>query len=160
MRYGDFLSTFVPGAVLTLAVIPKGYESIAAVSALVLIPVAFLVGGILEAITRLVWEPLVLLRWKRIEPTDSQALRDAGVLRVHERNVEKSYKWACFYANGGFSLLLICAAGLLQRSGLTALEAGSLVGTACVLLSASIKQWGYFATVHNRIHRASAADSS
>jgi hypothetical protein len=71
LKWGDVLSTLLPGAVALLAVAPyfpslasrmENIDKAEPAVGLVLVIAATLAGGVLEAFTRITWEPFWLMR--------------------------------------------------------------------------------------------------
>src|SRR5687767_10031550 len=71
LKWGDVLSTVLPGAVALYAVAPcfpsldgqiKSINTAGPITGLALLMAAALSGGVLEAFTRIIWEPFWLVR--------------------------------------------------------------------------------------------------
>lgn len=160
LKWGDALSTFLPGAVAVYAVAPfvsilqewlDGLNSSSAAgSAAALTVASVLAGGILEAISRLTWE-----RWWLIRVCPSMNvlpyLRDSpSYVELYERGVQSSYKYVTFYANFAWATTALII-GRAVNSSLCSVETLILSVTVLLLLRASHVQWTYFVNYQNQV---------
>lgn len=155
LKWGDVLSTLLPGALALFALAPyfqflndyvEHPDKISVPVGVALLIAAALAGGILEAFTRVTWE-LCLTRW-------CPSPRVLGQLTVqnldlYEFGVQGSYKYATFYANFAWAIALIIAGRLYSGdrpwwSVITFIINFTLILIFILLLVASYIQWTYF----------------
>jgi hypothetical protein len=152
LKWGDFLSMLLPGVVALFSLkywIPalreeaSHLEKVTAFEGAACLIAAALLGGVLEALTRVTWEKYWLV--KRCKPPAMwHKLKDPLSLSLYENGVQGSYKYATFYSNFGFAAIFLlvsrCHAGVRLYS-FTTVALLSLIG---LLFWASDVQWGYF----------------
>ncbi len=158
LKWGDVLSTLLPGSVALFAIAPYfpllheqmlHLNDIEIGSGLALLIAAALVGGLLEAVTRITWE-----RWwlvKRCPPMDVLPNLTAENMDLYERGIQGNYKYATFYANFAWATLLLCVSRLDQ--GVSVLSVGTLLLAVSigVLLRASHVQWTYYVNYQTNV---------
>jgi hypothetical protein len=114
---------------------------------------ASLVGGILEAFTRVIWERLWLIRWCR--PPDILPKLNINNLDLYERGVQSSYKYVTFYANFAWAIALVFAGRLFTGDKIwpviTFVINFTLVIIFMLLLVASHIQWTYFVNYQKKV---------
>jgi fluoride ion exporter CrcB/FEX len=150
LKWGDVLSTLLPGAVALFAVAPyfptlkrwidnldKSGPSIG----VVLLIAAALAGGVLEAVTRITWEKFLS---KKYPLGDVLCNLTPVNVDLYERGVQSSYKYATFYANFAGALALLYLSRLIQGASGCSLGSVMLGCTILILLVASYVQWGYY----------------
>jgi len=151
LKWGTVISTLLPGALALFAIAAffpplkariYNLEGIGATFGVVLVMVAVLLGGVLEAFTRVVWERYWLL--PHCQPPDALSKLSAGNADLYERGVESSYKYVTFYANFAWAVLLMIASRLYAGDKPCSAIVWLLVVVAMVLLRASHVQWTYF----------------
>ena len=158
LKWGDALSLVLPGALALFAVslffkepewaIDQVLHVIGPTAGLALLLAAAVLGGVLEGITRISWERLILA--KRFPfPSVLNKLTPENI-DLYERGVQSSYKWVTFYANAATALLVL-SGGLLYRGG--ALRWGIPIAllVAGVLFRASYIQWTYFGNYLSKV---------
>lgn len=158
-KFGDVLSTILPGALAIFAIAQyfptlndqiQKLDKAGATLGLVLLMAAALAGGVLEAFTRITWEPYWLRR--KCKPTsDALSCLSAENLDLYERGVQSSYKWVTFYANFAWASTILWISRLTHSS--TRFSIGTLIITLTivVLLRASYVQWTYFVNYQNKV---------
>jgi hypothetical protein len=152
LKWGDVLSLLFPGVIALFAVspyFPALHERILKIDqatptfGLVLLIGAAIAGGILGAITRIVWEPYWLVRRCRVPLHVIQNVT-AENKDLYERLVDNSYKYVTFYANlawaTGILLFTRMQQGVPFCSGSTLI----LVLVIIILIRASHVQWTYY----------------
>ena len=152
LRAGDVLSTILPGAVVVFAIAPFSStltdwlnHITQAGPGIALLVATALMGGLLEAWTRISWERYVLNRWCK-SPSVLHTLRESQLhLDLYERGVQSSYKYVTFYANFAWAVLVLASArlagGVWQPCSA---KVGATAASFIVLLVASYIQWTYF----------------
>jgi hypothetical protein len=162
LKWGDILSTLLPGAVALVALSPffptlarqiDHPKEIGPAAGVALLMAAALAGGILEAWTRVTWEKY-WLAWRCPSPDVLSHLNEKNQ-ELYERGVESSYKYAIFYANLAWAILLLLARRAVDQQFLVA---GSLI-LACaiaLLLRASHVQWTYYVNYLNKVFASKA----
>jgi hypothetical protein len=108
LKTGDVLSTLIPGSLGLYAIAPHipflavlfaDLNKASAVTGIALLIGAVFIGGILEALTRIGWEKLFLVRREKPPNILSNLKTDPHALEIYERTVQSSYKYVTFYAN-------------------------------------------------------------
>ncbi len=164
LKWGDVLSHLLPGAVglyasakffPELARLLANPNAIGPAAGIALLMAAALIGGILEAFTRLTWERFVLQRFCRSRDVLKQLTKDN--LELYERGVQSSYKYVTFYANFAWATLFL----FLCRIGVGSV-AGSLLllSATIVLLLASYVQWTYYVNYQNKVFGPRSDDAA
>lgn len=162
LKWSDVLSTLLPGTLALIAIAPwvplldawigTLDQAGIAVGFTLLIFVA-LVGGFLEAVTRILWEKHWLIRQCRPPSHVLKLLKEnPHYLNLYERSVQSSYKYVTFYSNFGFAAILLFSRNLLMRE-IELFSAATVVYVIVifVLFSASHVQWGYYVNSQNKI---------
>jgi hypothetical protein len=158
LKWGDVLSTLLPGAVALFAVAPcfpslwSWFEKIDKAGpaiGLMLLIAAALAGGVLEAVTRIAWEPLWLVR--RCKPPDALSALTKDNLDLYERGVQSSYKYVTFYANFAWATVLLLLSHLRYSANRFSIGTAILLFSIAVLLRASHVQWKYYVNYQNKI---------
>ena len=164
LRWGDILSTLLPGGVAVFALAPYfptlnqwidniGETGVGLEIGVALLGVSALSGGVLEAFTRITWEKFWLLRKNSPSPHVLRALKDSQHnLALYDLFVQGSYKYSTFYANFAWAMTALLVSRL-QHSDQTIWSIGTLLHAAVVvvLLAASHVQWGYYVKSQNKI---------
>ena len=151
LKLGDVLSILLPGVLALFAIspyYPTLYQQILRIDqatptfGVVLLIGAAIAGGVLGAFTRIVWEPLWLVRRHRVPPEVMRRVKDNKDL--YERLVENSYKYVTFYANLAWATLILIV--VRTQRGIPFRSVGTLIllPTAIILILASHLQWSYY----------------
>jgi hypothetical protein len=159
LKWGDVLSTLLPGGLALFAIAPffplldaymNALDKISVPSGVALLIAATLIGGVLEAFTRVTWERYFLCRVHPI-PSILEKL-NAKNLDLYERGVQSSYKYVTFYANFAWAVAMLFFSRILTGAT-TARSAGSIILAIVfvLLLFSSYVQWTYFATYLKRV---------
>jgi hypothetical protein len=158
LKWGDALSTLLPGALALFALagfFPSldarihNVEQIGTTLGIVLLMAAALTGGILEAITRVIWERYWLIPHCK-PPNALKNLRSEN-LDLYERGVQSSYKYVTFYANFAWATGLLILSRLYKGNKPCSATLWLLVIVTMVLLRASHVQWTYFVNYLNQV---------
>lgn len=158
LKWSDFISMGLPGAVAVFAIAPwwpPFWELVSRLNdASLTLGVAFLftaaiAGGVLEALTRVTWEKYVLMR--RCEPPDVLSRLTVANLPLYERSVDNSYKYVTFYANLAWAALLTAVTAAWKPDLGGAPVACMLLAIALLLLCASFVQWTYFVNYQRKV---------
>ena len=163
LKLGDALSLLLPGAVVLYAVTPylesdptwAGIEN-GVIASFAMLIAAAVFGGVLEAFTRVTWERYILNKWcpsPNILPSLGKHPRR---IDLYDRGVQGSYKFATFYANLAWAVLIV----MLARGGqvgcpwlvLFILVAGLLLWTSYV-------QWTYFVNYLKQVFERNTEDA-
>ena len=163
LKWGDVLSILLPGAVALFAVAPyfpslanrmDSIDKAGAAMGLVLLIAATLAGGVLEALTRITWEPWWLKR--RCPIGDALSNLSPDNLELYERGVQSSYKYVTFYANFAWATLLLLLSHLHHHAW-KVLSIGNaiLLLAIVILLRASHMQWKYYVNYQRKIFERS-----
>lgn len=153
LKWGEVLSTLLPGAVALFAVAPlfpllehqlSRLDQIGLGGGVALLMAAALAGGVLEAITRVTWERHVLVKLCPSPQGTLAKLNSSLRLDLYERGVQSSYKYATFHANLGTAFLLLVVSRVYQGRTIYDLPNLVLLVTTGILFWASYVQWGYF----------------
>ena len=110
---------------------------------------AALAGGILEAFTRVTWEKYWLL--SRCRPVDILSKLNAENISLYERGVQGSYKYATFYANFAWAMLLLLIGRLYAGQKFCSAITFIIFGVVLLLLVASHIQWKYYVNYQNKM---------
>lgn len=149
LKWGEVLSTLLPGAVAVLAVAPafpfldsliRNIDNVTVGGGVALLMASALAGGVLEAITRVTWERHFLVRFCRAPSVLHRLTPDN--LELYERGVQSSYKYVTFYAN--FAVALLVLMGSRWLTGRRNWGNVVIFLSAAVLLHASSVQWRYY----------------
>lgn len=153
LKWGDALSMVLPGMVALLAVGPYTptlnswllglpEAGLGVVAALVVAATA--IGGILEAITRVLWVHIFNIR--RTVGVDALALlgKNPELLDLYERGVQVTYKWTTFYTNMGTAVLLVSLSRFHHGPDRLTFVNVALLTVTVVLFRAAWVQW----TIH------------
>jgi len=156
IKWGDVLSTLLPGAVALFAVAQyfpalngwiQNLNSAGTAVGLALLIGSALCGGVLEAFTRIGWERWWLMR--RCKPPDSLKNLKLENLELYERGVQGSYKYVTFYANFAWATLLLLIKQM--RSNPWSIGSAILLFAAGILLWASHIQWTYYVNYQQKL---------
>jgi hypothetical protein len=159
LKWGDALSMLLPGAVALFALsswIPalkdqtKNFQNITVALGFALLMAAALLGGVLEAFTRVVWERYWLVR-RCPSPRMLGKLALPGNLELYERGVQSSYKWVTFYANLSWATILLLVSLWHGGNSICSLSTLVLVGLVALLLRASHVQWTYYVNYQKEV---------
>lgn len=158
VTWGDFLSMLLPGAVALFALgawIPslndkiKDIHSVGVGEGFALLMGAALLGGVLEALTRVTWEKYWLLK---MCPSPSILHKiDSTNLELYEHGVQRSYKWVTFYANLAWAAIMLLVSRWHRGSTLCSLSTSVLIIIAGLLLWASHVQWTYYVNYQTKV---------
>jgi hypothetical protein len=158
LKWGDVLSTLLPGAVALFAVAPYfpllwsyilDLNKAGLATGMMLLIASAMAGGVLEAITRILWEPYWLMR--RCKPPDSLSNLNPDNLELYERGVQSSYKYVTFYANFAWATALLLANHLYRSTNKVSVGSAILIISIVVLLCASDRQWKYYVNYQKKI---------
>ena len=165
LKWGDALSMLLPGAIALLglrAYIPivgtwvdsisdTGNRNALLLGGALLMSAAF-AGGVLEALTRIGWERLFLVKSCPPPRGVLEALNeDPRLVDLYERGVQSSYKWVTAHANTAWALVLVAAGRVTQGEAIWSNTHGLIISTVAVLLIASYLQWTYFVNYQRRV---------
>lgn len=166
LKWGNVISTLLPGALALFAVagfFPAFYahiydiEKISATFGIVLLMAAALMGGLLEALTRVIWERFWLL--PHCKPHDALRTLKAENLELYERAVESNYKYVTFYANFAWATLLLLGSRLHSGDKPCSAVIWLLAIASMALLRASHVQWTYFVNYLSKVFPERSADN-
>jgi hypothetical protein len=158
LKWGTVISTLLPGALALFAIASffpslnakiQNPEAIGATFGIVLVMVAVLFGGVLEAVTRIVWERYWLI--PLCKPPDALTKLKADNLELYERGVESSYKYVTFYANFAWAVLLLIVSRIYSGDKACSAIIWLLAIVMIVLLRASFLQWTYFVNYLSKV---------
>ncbi len=165
LKWGNVISTLLPGALALFAIagfFPAFYsrvhdiEQIGATFGVVLLMAAALVGGLLEAVTRVIWERFWLV--PHCKPPDALRVLRADNLELYERGVEGNYKYVTFYANFAWATVLLLGSRLYSGDKPCSAVIWLLAIASMVLLRASHVQWTYFVNYLNKVFAERSAN--
>lgn len=157
LKWGEVLSTLLPGAVAIFAIAPHfptlanlfaNIDKIGVPVGLMLVVASALAGGVLEAITRIAWEPYLV---RRCKPPDALSSLTGENLELYERGVQSSYKYVTFYANFAWATALLLLSHLQYAQKRFSIGTLILIAAIPVLLRASYVQWTYYVNYQNKI---------
>jgi uncharacterized membrane protein YhaH (DUF805 family) len=161
LKWGDALSILLPGALALFAIASwfprladrvRSFEKVGVGEGFALLIGAVLMGGVLEAFTRVVWEKYWLVR--RYPPMDVLSKLTPDNLELYERGVQSSYKYVTFYANFAWAAALLLVSrwhdGTTRFWSIWTLILLAVVGR---LLRASHVQWAYYVNYQTRVIR-------
>jgi hypothetical protein len=160
LKWGDVLSTLLPGTVALFAVAPyfpslneriHNLDRIGVAGGFALLIASALAGGFLEALTRLTWERFVLVRL--CPPKDILSNLNAENMDLYERGVQGSYKYATFYANFAWATILLLYARLDHGAAICSVPTSLLAGMILMLLLASYVQWTYYVNYQTKVFK-------
>lgn len=158
LKWGDVLSTLLPGALALFALgawfplLNGGVESLKNVGVaggFALLIAAALLGMVLEAFTRVTWEKFWLVR--RCPAPDVLRNLDAGKLELYERGVQSSYKYVTFYANFAWAVILLLVSRWHSGIRVFSFSTLALLALIMLLLIASHVQWTYYVNYQNKV---------
>jgi hypothetical protein len=158
LKWGDVLSTLLPGALALFALgawfplLNGGVEKLKDVGVaggFALLIAAALLGMVLEAFTRVTWEKFWLVR--RCPAPDVLRHLDVGKLELYERGVQSSYKYATFYANFSWAVILLLVSRWHAGVGVCSYLTLVLLALITLLLVASHVQWTYYVNYQNKV---------
>jgi hypothetical protein len=157
LKWGDALSTLLPGALALLAIsswLPsladlfKNMASVGVAEGFALLIAAALLGGVLEALTRISWEKFLV--WKH-PPCDALSRLSNENLPLYERGVQSSYKYVTFYANSAWAVILLLSAKLHDDFKFYWPLALLLLVIVMILFRASYVQWVYYVNYQKKV---------
>ncbi len=160
LKWGDVLSILLPGVVALFAIspyFPTLHEKIlkidqaTATFGVVLLIGAAIVGGVIGAITRILWEPLWLVRCCKVPRGVMQNVKSEN-RELYERLVENSYKYVTFYANLAWATVILLFTRMQQGVGLCSGSALILALAIVILIRASHVQWTYYVKYMNNFY--------
>lgn len=124
-----------------------------------LLVIAALMGGLLEAWTRIVWEKYWLVR--RCRPLDVLGtLRDSAQnIDLYERGVQSSYKYSTFYANFAWAVMILAFSHFNHGAMLCSFRTLLFAIVILVLLRASHVQWTYYVNYQNKVFGPRSEDA-
>ena len=123
-----------------------------------LLVAATAIGGMLEAITRVLW--VHLFNKHRTVSVDALSLlgKHPELLDLYDRGVQVTYKWTTFYTNMGTAVLLVFLSRLhLGPDRIVLVNAGLVVMTA-VLFRAAWVQWTIYANYVEKVFARGDSD--
>jgi hypothetical protein len=159
LKWGDVLSILLPGVVALFAIspyFPALYERVLKIDqasptfGVVLLIGAAIAGGVLGAITRIVWEPYWLMRRCRVPPRVMHRVKENKDL--YERLVENSYKYVTFYANLAWATIILFVTRVQQGTSWHSGSSLILAVTVIILILASDLQWEYYVKSMNQFY--------
>ena len=157
LKWGDALSTLLPGALALLAIsswLPlladrlQHIDAIGVGGGFVLLIAAALLGGVLEALTRISWERFLV--WRH-PSSDVLSKLDKDNLELYERGVQSSYKYVTFYANSAWATMLLLIGRLHDGITLCSLQIPLLLLVVFILFRASYVQWTYYVNYQKKV---------
>lgn len=160
LKWGDVLSTLLPGALALFALagfVPtmdariRNIEQIGTAFGIVLLMAAALAGELLGVFTRVIWE-----RWWLVpncKPPDALSALKAENLELYERGVQSSYKYVTFYANFAWAIALLVANRLYKGDRPSSAIIWFLMIATVALLRGSHIQWTYFVNYLNKVFK-------
>jgi hypothetical protein len=160
LKWGDVLSTLLPGTVALFAVAPyfpllndriNNLDNIGVAGGFALLIASALAGGFLEAFTRITWERFVLVRLCR--PRDILSNLNAENIDLYERGVQGSYKYATFYANFAWATILLLFTRIDHGAAICSVATALLAGMVVILLLASYVQWTYYVNYQTKVFK-------
>jgi len=158
LKSGDVLSTLLPGALALFAISPyfpllnnmiQAIDKTTVAGGFVLLIASALAGGVLEALTRITWEPWWLQ--KRCPSPDALSGLTPEKLELYERGVQSSYKYVTFYANFAWAVLTLLIVRLVRGVARCSVASFLLVAVIVILLWASHIQWTYFVNYQKKL---------
>lgn len=158
VKWGDFLSMLLPGAVALFALgawIPvldgqlNSIQSIGIAEGFALLIAAALLGGVLEAFTRVTWERYGLRKLRRAEPILHKL--NSENLELYEHGVQRSYKWVTFYSNLAWATIALLVSRWHRGIAVYSLSTYVLTIIVALLLFASYVQWTYYVNYQNAV---------
>jgi hypothetical protein len=157
LKWGDVLSTLLPGAVVLFALASwfttlkervTNLRSVGVAEGFALLLAAALIGGVLEAFTRVTWEKYWLI--KRCPSPDILRNLDSTNIELYERGVQSSYKYVTFYANLAWATAILLASRF--HDGVKCSFSNLiLVALIALLLVASHVQWTYYVNYQSKV---------
>lgn len=160
LKWGEVLSTLLPGVVALYAIAPyfptlkakvDNINGIGWEGGLLLLMASALAGGVLEAFNRITWEKFVLAKLCR--SVDALSSLTPENLELYERGVQSSYKYSTFYANFAWAMLLLLGRRVDHGLRIKSVEMVIIAGTVAVLLVASYVQWTYYVNYLRKVFR-------
>ena len=176
LKWGDALSMILPGAVALVGLREyiSGLDvwmsrigadgqvtSAALLVGVALLMVATVVGGILEAFTRVGWEKHLLVKKCPLPRGALRSLREKpGRIALYERGVQSSYKWVTAHANTAWALSIVLIARLHNGPDRCSVINAVLLLVVALLLYASYVQWTYFVNYQTQVFTESGEESN
>jgi len=158
LKWGDVLSMLLPGAVALFALrawIPalndqvKDIQKVGVAESFALLIAAALLGGVLEAFTRVTWERYWLVK-RCPSPNILDKLNNTN-LELYERGVQSSYKWTTFYANLSWASVALLVSLWHRGSAIFSLSTLVILAVIILLLRASHVQWTYYVNYQTKV---------
>jgi hypothetical protein len=158
LKWGDVLSMLLPGAVVLFALGSwisalndqlKNIQNVGVAEGFALLIAAALLGGVLEAITRVTWEKYWLN--KRCPSPRMLSKLTTSNLELYERGVQGSYKWATFYANLSWASIMLMVSLWHRGSAICSLSTLIITVVIALLLRASHVQWTYYVNYQTEV---------
>lgn len=157
LKWGDVLSTVLPGSVAVFAVAPMfppfwalvvDLNNAGLATGIAFLFSAAIAGGFLEGITRVTWD-----RWitSKCKPHDALTGLNKDNLELYERGVQSSYKYVTFYANLAWAVSMLLVSYMLHSPRPNIVALALLIVSPAVLLDASFVQWTYFVTYQKKV---------
>lgn len=157
LKWGDVLSTFLPGVVALFALVPffpglsrlNQLNEITTAEGIGALIAAAIIGSILEAVTRVTWEKYWLV--KKCPSKDILSNLNSTNVELYERGVQSSYKYVTFYANLAWATCLLLISHFYRGGGMCSLRPFILAALIILLLRASHVQWKYYVNYQNKV---------
>jgi hypothetical protein len=112
---------------------------------------AAIAGGVIGAVTRILWEPLWLVRRCKV-PRDVMQNVTSENKDLYERLVENSYKYVTFYANLAWATAILLFTRIQQGVRLCSGSTLILALAIIILIRASHVQWTYYVKYMNNFY--------
>lgn len=167
VKWGDFLSMLLPGVVALWGIGPcypglsehlNNLDRVGIAGGIALLIAAALMGGILEAFTRITWEKFVLVR--ACKPANVLSRLTPDNISLYERGVQSSYKWCTFYANFAWATAILFAGRTHAGAAFLSIGSGLLLLAIAVLLIASYVQWTYYVSYNKKVFRVEVSKNA
>jgi hypothetical protein len=158
LKWGDALSMLLPGSVALLAIqsyfpmlneLFTDHQRVGSIAGAQLLFAAALSGGVLEALTKIAWEPLWLQR-KCPAPNPWRGLSSEN-LALYEAGFQTLYRWVTFYANLAWATTFLLVSRLFTAPAPTRMGTLLLAGVIVVALRASYVHWTSYVTYLERL---------
>lgn len=158
LKWGDVLSTLLPGALALFAIASyfpsldarmRSLKDVSVAEGFAFLIGAVLIGGVLEAFTRVTWERWVLVRF--CPSKDILGKLNSGNVDLYERGVQSSYKYATFYANFAWATALLLLSRWHVGYAVWSLLTLLLLVLVTLLLRASYVQWTYYVNYQTKV---------
>lgn len=160
LKWGDALSMVLPGLVALLAVGPyvptlnSWLSNLAEAKLGVLAALAvsaMAAGGMLEAITRVLWAEL-FNKFRRVRVDALSVLgENHDYLDLYERGVQVAYKWTTFYTNMGTAMAMVLMSRLHQGPEIFSVINVLISAMTGILFRAAWVQWRIYANYVEKV---------